>query len=107
MDTTHYPLDTEFEIKTKVRYVYMYNIHTNKMSEESNDATTKTLYENPIPGYGSIHDALTQASNINPTIQVHDARDYLNKLKHRRTEFHYKTITHSYLLTLCLTSKLA
>ena len=77
------------------------------MSEESKDATIKKIYEHPITGYGSINDTLKQASKINPSITVADVRDYLNKLKHRQTQFQYKkNITHSYLLTLYLKSKL-
>ena len=76
------------------------------MSEESKDATIKTIYEHPITGYGSINDTLKQASKINPSIKVAGVRDYLNKLKHRQTQFQYKNITHSYLLTLYLKSKL-
>ena len=57
------------------------------MSEESKDATIKKIYEHPITGYGSINDTLKQASKINPSIKVADVRDYLNKLKHRQTQF--------------------
>ena len=60
------------------------------MSEESKDATIKKIYEHPITGYGSINDTLKQASKINPSIKVADVRDYLNKLKHRQTQFQYK-----------------
>ena len=60
------------------------------MSEESKDATIKNIYEHPITGYGSINDTLKQASKINPSIKVADVRDYLNKLKHRQTQFQYK-----------------
>ena len=59
------------------------------MSEESKDATIKKIYEHPITGYGSIIDTLKQASKINPSIKVADVRDYLNKLKHRQTQFQY------------------
>ena len=52
MDTTHYPLDTQFKNKTKIKYVIY-----GKMSEESEDATIKKIYEHPITGYGSINDA--------------------------------------------------
>ena len=76
------------------------------MSEESKDATIKKIYEHPITGYGSINDTLKQASKINPSIKVADVRDYLNKLKHRQTQFQYKSITPSYLLTLYLKSQL-
>ena len=60
------------------------------MSEESKEATIKKVYEHPITGYGSINDTLKQASKINPIIKVEDVRDYLNKLKHRQTQFQYK-----------------
>ena len=77
------------------------------MSEESKDATIKKIYKHPITGYGSTNDTLKQASKINPSIKVADVRDYLNKLKHRQTQFqHKKNITPSYLLTLYLKSRL-
>ena len=60
------------------------------MSEESKDAAIKKIYEHPITGYGSINDTLKQASKINPIIKVDDVRGYLNKLKHRQTQFQYK-----------------
>ena len=59
------------------------------MSEESKDATIKKVYENPATGYRSINDTLKKASKINPSIKVADVRDYLNKLKHRQTQFQY------------------
>ena len=60
------------------------------MTEESKEATIKRIYENPVTGYGSIHDTFQQAKKINPDIKYVDVKKYLGKQKHRQNQFQYK-----------------
>jgi hypothetical protein len=60
------------------------------MSEESKEATIKKIYEHPDSGYGSITDTFKQAKKVNLSIKYVDVKEYLDKLKHRQTQFQYK-----------------
>ena len=50
----------------------------------------KDVYNNVITGYGSVRDTYLQSNKINPGIRYIDVKEYLEKQKHKQTQFRYR-----------------
>ena len=53
----------------------------------------KQVYEDKELGYGSVKDTYKQAVQKDPDIRLADAKNYLNKLEHRQTQFQFIRFT--------------
>ena len=50
----------------------------------------KDVYEDKEKGFGSVRDTYQQAYKKDPSIRYTDVKQYLDKQKHRQTQFKYK-----------------